>query len=127
MAEPRPSTDEGESQSDNGSDSAETAPLLADNGESQEHQHVAGIYDPSRPLTRLEKVLAAVGLLLLIISATFIGLFAGTEHTLKKERGRHDIPTTVTYTTTATSTVPAAPTGKPGKVRGICSEIILTD
>ncbi|KAL1411044.1 hypothetical protein Q8F55_001991 [Vanrija albida] len=106
MAEPRPSTDE------------EHAPLLAggdDDQQEQEQRKILGVYDPSRPLTRLEKVLGAVALLFLIISATFIGLFAGTEHTLKKERSKHGDPVTYTTTATATRTVPPGgePTGKP--------------
>lgn len=48
-----------------------------------------GVYDPSRPLTRLERVLAVAAILLLIIAGVFIGLFAETEHQLKKERKHH--------------------------------------
>jgi endothelin-converting enzyme len=47
------------------------------------------VYDPSRPLTRLERVLAVASILLLVLSGVFIGLFAQTEHALKKERGKH--------------------------------------
>lgn len=100
----------------------EHAPLLAGGDDEQDQQQqggkILGVYDPSRPLTRLEKVLGAVALLFLILSATFIGLFAGTEHTLKKERSKHGDPVTYTSTVTATRTVPPGgePTGKPAVV-----------
>lgn len=123
MAEPRPSTDQ------------ESAPLLAgaghDHDDDDEPQRKAflGIYDASRPLTALERVLAVTALLLLLVSGTFIGLFAGTEHTLKKERKHHDnspdhptVTATTTEVTTTTVPVPGPTGGVPSKVSSRCTQ-----
>jgi endothelin-converting enzyme len=78
-------------------------------------------------LTNLEKLLAGAAVLLLITTGTFVGLFAGTEVALKKERAGHggdggeDKWHTVTATATRTSTAPGStvtvvPSGKPSKV-----------
>jgi endothelin-converting enzyme len=68
------------------------------------------VLDPSQ-LNNREKVLAILVLALLAIAGTFIGLFAGTEVALKKERAHHNQPP---VTTTVTRHHPA-PTGKPPK------------
>jgi endothelin-converting enzyme len=82
----------------------------------------------SRTLTTIEKALAVAALLFLLLSATFIGLFAGTAGQLKKARNKPAETVTriasgshPSATVTATTTVsgPIA-TGKPGKDSGIC-------
>lgn len=47
------------------------------------------LLDETRPMTKLEMVLAASTVFLLVIAGTFIGLFAGTEVALNKERQHH--------------------------------------
>ncbi|KAF5370302.1 hypothetical protein D9758_006925 [Tetrapyrgos nigripes] len=65
-----------------------------------------------KPLTPLTKLLLCISLVLLILAAVFIGLFAGVQHKLNSERGRNGDddkpPSTVTFT--ATSTVLATTT-----------------
>ncbi|GFZ45763.1 hypothetical protein JCM24511_03493 [Saitozyma sp. JCM 24511] len=112
MAEPRPSTDE------------ESAPLL-DRDRRDPDSLFSALMHPTRPLSNLEKVLAAGSIILLLLMCTFIGLFAGAEVQLKKERagkgheGSGTVTTTWTETATATSTkvatttVGSVPTGKP--------------
>lgn len=95
---------------------------------------------PTRPLSNLEKVLAAGSIILLLLMCTFIGLFAGAEVQLKKERagkgheGSGTVTTTWTETATATSTkvatttVGSVPTGKPeavsdGRARVQCAVV----
>ncbi|WWC89763.1 uncharacterized protein L201_004689 [Kwoniella dendrophila CBS 6074] len=118
MSQPRASTDE------------ENAPLL-DNPNSSRYEEPSGlkaIFSPSRPLTLLEKLLGGLAVLLLLLTSLFIGLFAGSENSLKREKNKHDghndhggwkteyITTTATATATATSTVISpGPTGKPSK------------
>ena len=127
----------------------EDAPLLRD--PEREHDD----YDPphktfgerladilNEPLTTLTKILLMFALLLLLLTAVFIGLFAGAEHKLSQERDRNSRkgPSTSTATTTVfasgtttltgpTNTVtttlapsttgptPPLPTGAPGSVR----------
>ncbi|KAF8654168.1 hypothetical protein AX16_003697 [Volvariella volvacea WC 439] len=70
------------------------------------------------PLTPLTKVLLIFVLILLLLSSVFIGLFAGAQHKLNVERGRHPgdgypipgPPSTTTITTTATWTRTATET-----------------
>jgi hypothetical protein len=81
---------------------------------------------PARRLTNLEKILTALAVILLLIASTFIGLFAGAEHALKKEKHRGGVTTTITATpthghsatgtTSASSTAHPGPTGKPSDV-----------
>lgn len=124
MAEPRRSTDEGK-RSDPRSSSkltdAEDAPLLRRGTEDQ--SFVSTLVHPPRKLTTLERVLAAVSIILLILMSTFIGLFASTEKRLKHETGRHDRGghghggvSTTTKWATHTTTVASKPTGKPEPV-----------
>jgi len=63
------------------------------------------------PLTDLTKLLLAVVVILLLATATFIGLFAGAEHKLS-HRPASPVPTTSTvhHTATVTSTVHSEPT-----------------
>ncbi len=100
----------------------ESAPLL--NDEDQSHHP---IFRSSRSLTALEKILAGVAILLLLIASTFIGLFAGTNHQLSKERHRQPVivtttvggpPATKTINPTGQKPFPAPtiiPTPGPGK------------
>ncbi|KAG7086631.1 hypothetical protein E1B28_002573 [Marasmius oreades] len=65
------------------------------------------------PLTPLTKILLVLVLVLLVLSSVFIGLFAGLQHKLNVERGRHGQPVppsppitaTLTQTKTATSAI----------------------
>lgn len=100
-------------------DPAENAPLLSRAGEEAPNNGgdsgpILGVYDPSKPLTNLERLLAVVAIFMLALAGVFIGLFAETEKSLKKEREhhhhRHPIPT---GTTTGSWPIP---TGVPGKV-----------
>ncbi|KAJ3821178.1 Metalloprotease [Lentinula raphanica] len=102
---PRPSTDQ------------ETAPLLRDpdeedtaaNEESTLMDRINSV--AQEPLTPLTKVLLVVALILLLLSSVFIGLFAGVQHKLNLERGKHDDPSsTISVTLTATSTATATET-----------------
>ncbi|KZT68178.1 zincin [Daedalea quercina L-15889] len=84
----------------------ETAPLLQDvdhpNADSQpQRSSFASIMH--EPLTPLTKVLLVVTLLFLLLSSTFIGLFAGAQHKLNTGHGG-DSPATVTSTVYATAT-----------------------
>ncbi|KAJ3726361.1 hypothetical protein DFJ43DRAFT_1195956 [Lentinula guzmanii] len=98
---PRPSTDQ------------ETAPLLRDpdadedNAENEEPTMMDRINSVAQePLTPLTKVLLVIALILLLLSSVFIGLFAGVQHKLNVERGRHneEPPSTISVTLTATAT-----------------------
>ncbi|KAK4687038.1 hypothetical protein P7C73_g3073, partial [Tremellales sp. Uapishka_1] len=116
MPGPRLSTDE------------ETAPLLDDsNGSASSHS----LFRPGRPLTSLEKALAGVGILLLLLMSTFVGLFAGAESMLKKERHKSNqvkwktATTTATATATATTTVLTSPTGKPEPKLCVTTDCVL--
>ncbi|KAK8869620.1 hypothetical protein IAR55_000187 [Kwoniella newhampshirensis] len=117
MAQPRASTDQ------------ENAPLL-DNGNdgpsaSSSSSPFKKMFSPSRPLSFFEKVLGALAVLLLLLMSIFVGLFAGAEGMLKKERQKtgkvewkteyrtHTRTATATKTSLATTTVSAVPTGKP--------------
>jgi endothelin-converting enzyme len=97
----------------------------------------SALMHPTRPLSNLEKVLAAGSIILLLLMSTFIGLFAGAEVQLKKERagkghgGTGTVTTTWTETATATSTkvatttVGSVPTGKPEAVSDMeCSSTV---
>ena len=138
MSAPRASTDEGESGPcmalyllKSRLTRAESAPLLNHpaEGGSNDRSFFSALTHPTRPLTNLEKLLAGAAVLLLITTGTFVGLFAGTEVALKKERAGHGgggsgewHTVTETQTATRTSTAPgitatAVPTGKPQKVR----------
>ncbi|KAF8969921.1 hypothetical protein BDZ97DRAFT_1793392 [Flammula alnicola] len=94
----RPSTDQ------------ENAPLLRDPGEDAEPNTNAGPTFGDRlnsvaqePLTPLTKILLVLGLVLLLTSSVFIGLFAGAQHRLNLGHGGDNKQTeTVTITTTAT-------------------------
>jgi hypothetical protein len=81
------------------SDPAENAPLLARTDEEEQTTNggnrILGVYDPSKPLTKLERLLAVAAILFLVISGVFIGLFAATERSLKKERQHHHRPPNV--------------------------------
>ncbi|KAF9483849.1 zincin [Pholiota conissans] len=55
------------------------------------------------PLTPLTKILLVLGLVLLLTSSVFIGLFAGSQHRLQEREGHNH---TETVTVTATTTVP---------------------
>ncbi|ORY20602.1 putative Endothelin-converting enzyme 1 [Naematelia encephala] len=113
MAEPRPSTDE------------ESAPLLNHDRRNERDQgFLHALAHPSRPLTNLEKTLGGGAIVLLLIMSTFIGLFAGAETSLKREKAKHGIDhggeggwSTATETkteySTSTTTISAVPTGKP--------------
>ncbi|KAJ9123310.1 hypothetical protein QFC22_001509 [Naganishia vaughanmartiniae] len=121
----------------------ETAPLLdptsgAVPAHSDSH-HRSFLSGPSRGLTLLEKILAALAILFLLLAATFIGLFVGTNHQLGKERHRGPVTVTasptgghgVTSTVIATSTVGKqrpfpGPTGKPGHGHHDHQETCLT-
>ncbi|EEB94648.1 hypothetical protein MPER_06503, partial [Moniliophthora perniciosa FA553] len=128
---PRPSTDQ------------ESAPLLQDpdaeeyNSERDENLSFADRINAvaQEPLTPLTKVLLILVLIFLVLASVFIGLFAGVQHKLDVERGKHDephSPSTVTRTATTTHTgtstmittttstsistttaAPPSPTGKP--------------
>ena len=101
----------------------ESAPLL---DHPDEHQSFfSALFHPSRPLTNLEKILAGASILLLLLTSTFIGLFAGSQNSLGRERGDHEAgrktetltaTETATRTSIATTTVSAVPTGKPEAV-----------
>jgi endothelin-converting enzyme len=103
-------------------DRTEDAPLL---NHGTEHQSLfSSLLHPPRRLSNLEKLLAAVSIILLILMSTFIGLFASAEKHLKTEKGRHDggggghggVVTTTEYAT-KTTTVGSSPTGSPEQVR----------
>ncbi|KAF5373184.1 hypothetical protein D9758_001653 [Tetrapyrgos nigripes] len=102
----------------------ETAPLLRDpDADSEDGETTTS--NPTwnerlnslaqEPLTPLTKLLLCVSLVLLILAAVFIGLFAGVQHKLNSERGRNGDdgkpPSTVTFT--ATSTVLTTTTAHP--------------
>lgn len=98
---------------------AEDAPLL--NHDTEQQSLFSSLLHPPRKLTNLEKVLAAVSIILLIVMSTFIGLFASAEKHLKTEKGRHQgggggVSTTTVHAT-ATTTVGSSPTGTPDHVR----------
>ncbi|KAK7049256.1 hypothetical protein VNI00_005857 [Paramarasmius palmivorus] len=106
---PRPSTDQ------------ESAPLLRDpdeeelNSEREENQSLTDRLNAiaQEPLTPLTKCLLILVLILLVLAAVFIGLFAGVQHKLNVERGKHEQPqppTTVTHTATSTATATATET-----------------
>ncbi|WVQ78577.1 hypothetical protein IAT38_000663 [Cryptococcus sp. DSM 104549] len=120
MAEPRASTDE------------ENAPLLSSpshptQSSSSSSGPFSALFAPSRPLTRLEKLLGALAVLLLLLASTFIGLFAGAEHQVKKGGKHHPgapgggeggwktewRTETQTETATRTTTEVSQPTGTP--------------
>ncbi|ORX33753.1 hypothetical protein BD324DRAFT_584453 [Kockovaella imperatae] len=109
MPNPRASTDE------------ETAPLL-DDDRRRNDSFFSALLHPARPLTNLEKILAAGSVLLLILTATFVGLFAGAESALKNRPGSGGPGEVVTITTTAhitaTSGHAPSPTGTPST--GVC-------
>ncbi|WWD16116.1 hypothetical protein CI109_100541 [Kwoniella shandongensis] len=115
MAQPRASTDQ------------ENAPLLDNDHDHDAHPSssspFAKIFSPSRTLSFFEKVLGGLAVLLLLLTGVFVGLFAGAEGTLKKERQKggkvewkteyHTTTATATKTSVATTTVGSVPTGKP--------------
>jgi endothelin-converting enzyme len=97
---------------------AEDAPLL--NHDNEEQSLISSLMHPPRKLTNLEKLLAAVSIILLILMSTFIGLFATAERHLKNEQGHHGggghgVSTTTEYAT-RTTTLHGKPTGKPEQV-----------
>lgn len=121
----------------------ETAPLLdPTSGAIPAHSHSHGrsfLSAPSRGLTLLEKILAALAIFFILLAATFIGLFVGTNHQLGKERhrgpvtvtasptGRHGVTSTVIATTTVGKQRPfPGPTGKPGHGHHDHAETCLT-
>ncbi len=102
---------------------AETAPLLNDDSHHlTNNSTLNSILKPGRPLTNLEKALAGIAILFLLLASTFIGLFAGAEGMLKKEQrkeGKVEWKTqtlTATSTRVSTTTVASQPTGKPQAV-----------
>ncbi|WVF71990.1 hypothetical protein IAT40_006801 [Kwoniella sp. CBS 6097] len=135
MAQPRASTDE------------EGAPLLdrgQDGAPSQSQSPFKSLFSPSRPLTLIEKVLGGIAVLLLLLTSVFIGLFAGAEGMLKKEKGKHGhgggdggwkteyVTATQTATQTATTTqygtttvAGPVPTGKPEKNVCLTPECVI--
>nr|XP_019042435.1 endothelin-converting enzyme [Kwoniella bestiolae CBS 10118]OCF21365.1 endothelin-converting enzyme [Kwoniella bestiolae CBS 10118] len=128
MAQPRASTDE------------ENAPLLdnPNSSPSESSSPLKAIFSPSRPLTLLEKVLGGLAVLLLLLASIFIGLFAGAEGLLKKERNGHGhghggkteyATSTFTATTTSygtTTVIPApGPTGKPDSKLCLTPECVI--
>ncbi|KAJ3510592.1 hypothetical protein NLJ89_g4586 [Agrocybe chaxingu] len=92
---------------------AENAPLLRS---SEDDDVPNGTSRPSfgervnsiaqEPLTPLTKILLVLGLVLLLTSSVFIGLFAGAQHrlSLEREEGKHTTTVTITATATATTT-----------------------
>jgi endothelin-converting enzyme len=91
--------------------------------DTEDQSLVSSLMHPPRKLTNLEKLLAAVSIILLILMSTFIGLFASTEKRLNHETGRHGGGggghggvSTSTAWATKTTTVSSAPTGKPEPV-----------
>lgn len=112
MAEPRASTDE------------ENAPLLNNDGRGQSSpSSLKALFNPSRPLTFFEKALGGLAVVLLLLASTFVGLFAGAEGTLKRERGKNGqvewktetetLTATRTQNHISTTTISATPTGTP--------------
>ncbi|KAF9458665.1 hypothetical protein BDZ94DRAFT_80625 [Collybia nuda] len=98
----RPSTDQ------------ESAPLLQETDGVRPRETDASFGDrvggiAQEPLTPLTKVLLILALALLLLSSIFVGLFAGVQHKLNVEKGRHEggggggPGETVTVTTTTTS------------------------
>ena len=125
MSQPRRSTDEGELQAGAVRTSgvvkwiadeltSETAPLL-DQDRRRNDSLFSALLHPARPLTNLEKILAGGAVLLLLLTSTFIGLFAGAEHALKK-RPENGVVTVTSTVGTATTTVGSSPTGSPSSV-----------
>lgn len=122
MSNPRASTDE------------EDAPLLDSGNEAQPHQSSSftdsPIFDRLKSLSPLEKILAVLVLILLLIASIFIGLFAGTAHRLDKIRHQPAPTETVTNTIypypTGTATYPGdgkplpTPTRKPHNEHKTC-------
>ncbi|KAF9567593.1 zincin [Agrocybe pediades] len=96
----RPSTDD------------DQAPLLRDFGEdgpndNAERSTTFGqrVHSATQePLTPLTKILLVLGLILLLTSSVFIGLFAGAQHKLTSGGGRPGSTITETITTTVAST-----------------------
>ncbi|KAL0063326.1 hypothetical protein AAF712_009821 [Marasmius tenuissimus] len=78
----------------------ETAPLLQDPDAEERNTLIsedATFGDrlsaiAQEPLTPLSKILLVLVLVLMILSSVFLGLFAGVQHKLKLERGRHNQP-----------------------------------
>lgn len=97
-----------------------------DRRDENDRSFLAALTHPTRPLTNLEKLLAGAAVLFLVLTGTFVGLFAGAEVALKKARhGGGSSTLTETYTATKTqvktstapgTTVTAVPTGKPQRV-----------
>jgi endothelin-converting enzyme len=111
--------------------SLEIAPLLDPTSEARpaSEEEEQGLYPyRSRALTGIEKLLAILALLFLLLAAVFIGLFAGTASQLKK--ARHQPTPTQTHTVDrphATTTVTATttvghptPTDKPDTKNQTC-------
>ncbi|WRT67335.1 uncharacterized protein IL334_004305 [Kwoniella shivajii] len=123
MAQPRASTDE------------ENAPLLDNPDSSPSQSPLKAIFSPSRPLTLLEKALGALAVVLLLLASVFVGLFAGAEGSLNKEKGKHGkvewkteyITSTKTATTTnyGTTTTSPSPTGIPDKNLCLTPECVI--
>ena len=85
------------------SDDDEAAPLIGQRDEEPTFQERL-LALTKEPLTPLLKVLLVVCIILLLLTATFIGLFAGAEHKLNTRPARGE-PVTSTLTTTQTATV----------------------
>ncbi len=109
----------------------ENAPLLVDN-EADQHP----ILRSSRPLTTLEKILSISVLGLLLIASTFVGLFAGTNSQLSKEKhrpahtvtttvGKHGPTVTVTRTGQAPFPAPTKPAPEPEKKICLTKDCVL--
>lgn len=92
----------------------ETAPLLAAESSSNPptssslSSRISTALSRPKSLNGLEKLLAAISVFLLLLVATFAGLFAGEAVVLDRSKHENEDhhPTTVIRTTTATSTVP---------------------
>ncbi|KZV86541.1 zincin [Exidia glandulosa HHB12029] len=94
----------------------EESPLLGQNGRHGDDDEQPTLYDRAialtqEPLTDLARVLLVACVVLLLLAATFIGLFAGAEHKLHKIPPQRDpVTTTTTQTATVTTTVHSEPT-----------------
>ncbi|KAH9484148.1 Endothelin-converting enzyme-like protein [Psilocybe cubensis] len=114
----------------------EQTPLLRDFGDDRPEQNTTNESNfgdrihaiAQEPLTPLTKILLVLGLVLLLTSSIFIGLFAGAQHKLGLDHGGGEHKTvTVTLTSTSVSTstsistttepVPPEPTKEPSEKR----------
>ncbi|KZT44083.1 zincin [Sistotremastrum suecicum HHB10207 ss-3] len=105
----------------------EQEPLLAPESERATFSSFIGKAS-QEPFSFASKILLAVILVLLLLSSTFIGLFAGLQHRLSSSRKPDqgdDLPSvtiteTYTITSTQTSTIVPKPTSSPKTPENIC-------